>query len=134
MKFHDTTGNVPRISLLLHVCTYLKFHIKWINAQHKEKRMRCIKGNTIVGHILKGFEMTYMQFPLLHDVHWVVGFTLNEVFFFSVLCGKAEKRQNTVFGYKKLSKSDSDEIFKSATPKFHVFHFLIFLSNRFFSW
>ena len=55
--------------------------------------MSCIKGNKIVGHILKGFEMTYMQFPLLHDVHWVVGFTLNEVFFFSVLCGKAEKNK-----------------------------------------
>ena len=75
--------------------------------------MRCIKGNTIVGHILKGFEMTYMQFPLLHDVHWVVGFTLNEVFFFSVLCGKAEKRQNTVFGYKKRSKFKIHIIFEN---------------------
>ena len=60
------------------------------------------------------------------------GSTAKSIFFFSVLCGKAEKRQNTFFGYKKWSKSESDEIFKSATPKFHVFHFLIFLSNRFF--
>ena len=33
-------------------------------------------------------------------------------FFFSILCGKAEKDQNTLFGYKKGSKSNINIIFE----------------------
>ena len=57
-------------------------------------------------------------------------------FFFTVLGGKAEKRQNTFFGYKKWYKIESrfDNIFKSATPKLYIFHFLVVLSDEIFSW
>ena len=40
------------------------------------------------------------------------GPSAKSIFFFSVLCGKAEKQQNTVFGYKKGSKSKINIIFE----------------------
>ena len=52
------------------------------------------------------------------------------MFFFSILCGKAEKSQNTVLGYKKWLKFESDDIFKSTTYKFYFSHFLIFLLDQ----
>ena len=55
------------------------------------------------------------------------GFKDKNIFFFSVLCGKPEKSQNTFFGYKKWLKFESDDIFKSTTYKFYFSHFLIFL-------
>ena len=51
------------------------------------------------------------------------GSTAKRRFFFSVLCGKTEKRQNTFFGYKKWSKSKSDNIFRSATQNLYMFDF-----------
>ena len=51
------------------------------------------------------------------------GSTAKSTFFFSVLCVTAAKTQNTFFGYKKWSKVESDDIFKSATKKLYIFHF-----------
>ena len=55
------------------------------------------------------------------------GSTAKSIFFFSVLCIKAEKTQNTFFGYKKWSKFESDDIFRSATQILYIFHFYISL-------
>jgi len=38
--------------------------------------------------------------------------TTNIVFFFNVLCGKREKHENTVLGYKKGSKVEINMIFE----------------------
>ena len=43
--------------------------------------------------------------------------------FFSVLCEKIDKWKNTFFGYKKLSKFKSYNIFKSANQNLYMFHF-----------
>ena len=51
------------------------------------------------------------------------GPTTKSIFFFSVLCGKAEKSQNTFFGYKKWLKFESDDIFKCATQNLYIFNF-----------
>ena len=57
------------------------------------------------------------------------GSTAKSIFFFSVLCIKAEKTQNTFFGYKKWSKFESDDIFRSATQILYIFHFYISLKR-----
>ena len=51
------------------------------------------------------------------------GPTAKSTLFFSVLCIKAAKTQNTFFGYKKWSKVESDDIFRSATKSWYIFHF-----------
>ena len=61
-------------------------------------------------------------YSLSHQIDFE-GSSAKSIFFFSVLCGKVEKRQNTFFGYKKWSKSESDDIFKSATQKLYIFDF-----------
>ena len=64
------------------------------------------------------------QVPL-KDRKSTVSYKLHCLFFLfkSVLGGKAKKRQNTFFGYKKWSKNKSDVIFRSATQKLCIFHF-----------
>ena len=78
-------------------------------------------GNTIVGYkkcwksnsisFWKGFEMTYKQFPLLHHVHWVVGFTLNEVFYVMFCAVKLEKKKKIPFLITKRGQNSKSVSF-----------------------
>ena len=65
---------------------------------------------------------------------WVCmyGIWWKSIFFFTVLCIKAEKSQNTFFGYKKWSKVESDDIFKSTIKICMFFIFQFFEGIKFF--
>ena len=52
-----------------------------------------------------------MRYYFSHQINFE-GFNEQNTFFLSVLCGKAGKDQNTVFGHKKGSKSNINIIFE----------------------
>ena len=57
--------------------------------------------------IIYEFHRYFLRQPTLE------GSTSKSIFFFSVLCGKAEKSQNVFFGYKKWSKFKSNITFEN---------------------
>ena len=66
-------------------------------------------------HFWKLWRLIIYEFQRFSRQLILEGSTAKSIFFFIVLCRKAEKWQNVFFGYKKWSKSKSDDILRSVT-------------------